>query len=747
MFKSDDTLQLNGKTYRVTKKLGEGGQVQAWEVASESDEATFALRVVNPFDERAGRKSRRTPSALHSFNQRMRDEITFLQQLPDALAHYILPCLDSGTLDYQGVKLEAMLAPLMQDELSSYCPNLTHDPKPFTPEKLLLWLSQLSTALAYVHQKDSNDTLHVHRDLKPSNVLMDAEGNIFLTDFGILKAARSIGTNSIAFNNQCCAPEQRLPLYLLEETENGEKKSKRQYHITPKADIYALGMVIHNLLLGSTRAQDDLAEISVADEHVREIPTLQTPPVIPEPIGDLGKLGGLLVVEQKALLKKLTTWLRPTLSNGGTFIPTDTADAPPSLPDYPWLAERMTQLISQMLKPWPEHRPSAEAVQREISELQKLLFPTVTVFTLSCPTTFPVGQAVKCVLDMEGRGLDNGNKSALGWLSVTVDDVPQAVSWNLVDEINGMTVLHNWMIINGPLAQGKHTLVVEALVAGQTYTARHTFTTVMSTQQLWEAGQHETALTQELRPEWLEQQLASLTNVSTAYAFMQMLERLKIIHPAQIDKLETFKQQADQRFIPKQPASESTSTAKRKPIWLFGKSRLELREKPSKPERVIVIKLAMKLMLKQMFVVVINLATKLKRLIVTKLVATKLKRIIGMAMWMIAGFIGVVLLSDLVKVEPSPESSVDAALLENLRSKDAAVRKKAYTELEALAEDPANSNAQQWMGYRYLMGDGVKIDLQVAKTWYRKAEDSSSTAVTQLVEIDKALNSTTPADR
>lgn len=714
MFKPDEAITLDGGTYRILKHLGKGGQVQAWKVARELDGAAFALRVVNPFDERTGRQIRRTPVMLQSFNQRMRDETHFLKQLPDALAHNILPCLDSGTLDYQGVKLEAMLAPLMQDELSSYCPNLSHDPKPFNPEKLLLWLAQLATALAYVHQKDSNDTPHVHRDLKPSNVLMDADGNAFLTDFGILKAARSIGTTSVAFSDECCAPEQRLPLYLLEETENGKKKSKRQYHITPKADIYALGMVIHNLLLGNTKAQDDLAEDSAVDDHVREIPTLQTPPVTPEPIGDLGKLGGLRVAEQKALLKKLTTWLRPTLSSTGTFIPTDTADTTPSLPDYPWLAERMTQLISQMLKPWPEHRPTAEAVQQEVTLWQAALSPVLDTMTLRGKPAYPFGEQMSFQVVCAGKGLLHGVHD-LSWIQPYVGSaLCHAVEKQVVDELTSLPSYTNVTValdLTG-LKQGTHTLRVEALVGGVLHEAQYEFQVEMSAQQLWNAGKHEQALQRELRLEWLEQQLAGLGSVSTAYAFMQMLERLKTSHPKKKDRLDTFKQRADQQFAAKSPVS--------KPAPVTG-------EKPS------VVNKPVKLFEKQ--------APIIDPIDVKPPKPNWRRRIVVGLVTLLAG------LSVVWAVMPGKfTTKSEAELLEKLRSKETTVREKAYTELATLAEDPANSNAQQWMGYRYLMGDGVEKDLQAAKTWYTKARDGgSSVAATQLAEIDKALTPVAPA--
>jgi len=51
-------------------------------------------------------------------------------------------------------------------------------------EELLYMLNQVGAALDYAHRQGV-----VHRDLKPSNVMIDREGNAFVTDFGIARAA------------------------------------------------------------------------------------------------------------------------------------------------------------------------------------------------------------------------------------------------------------------------------------------------------------------------------------------------------------------------------------------------------------------------------------------------------------------------------------------------------------------------------------------------------------------------------
>ncbi len=99
--------------------------------------------------------------------------------------------------------------------------------------KLQLFL-QVCGALAYAHR-----SLVIHRDLKPSNILVDANGQAKLLDFGIARIMDDEGAGS-ATMERLLTPEYASP-----EQVRGEAQ-------TTATDVYSLGAVLYRLLTGQS---------------------------------------------------------------------------------------------------------------------------------------------------------------------------------------------------------------------------------------------------------------------------------------------------------------------------------------------------------------------------------------------------------------------------------------------------------------------------------------------------------------
>jgi WD40 repeat protein/DNA-binding SARP family transcriptional activator/tRNA A-37 threonylcarbamoyl transferase component Bud32 len=93
-------------------------------------------------------------------------------------------------------------------------------------------MAQIGSALAAAHRQGV-----IHRDLKPANILLDEEGNAYLSDFGIAKAsvqpAQITATGAIVGTPAYISPEQLQSQVL-----------------TPQADIYSLGVLLFEMLTG-----------------------------------------------------------------------------------------------------------------------------------------------------------------------------------------------------------------------------------------------------------------------------------------------------------------------------------------------------------------------------------------------------------------------------------------------------------------------------------------------------------------
>lgn len=110
---------------------------------------------------------------------------------------------------------------------------------------------QMLAAAAFAHEHGI-----VHRDLKPMNVLIDRDGRIRVTDFGIARAGGSeiTRTGSVMGTAQYLSPEQAQGM-----------------EVTPTTDIYSIGIILFEMLCGRVPFDGDNA-VAIAMKQVGEEP-------------------------------------------------------------------------------------------------------------------------------------------------------------------------------------------------------------------------------------------------------------------------------------------------------------------------------------------------------------------------------------------------------------------------------------------------------------------------------------------
>lgn len=127
---------------------------------------------------------------------------------------------------------------------------------PIPYQKVIDIMSQILDGVEYAHKNNV-----IHRDIKPHNILIDHDGHVKLTDFGI---AVALSQNSITQTNSLLGSVQ----YISPEQARGNI-------VTKQSDIYSLGIVLYELLAGTVPFDGESA-VSVALKHFQSpIPDLR----------------------------------------------------------------------------------------------------------------------------------------------------------------------------------------------------------------------------------------------------------------------------------------------------------------------------------------------------------------------------------------------------------------------------------------------------------------------------------------
>ncbi len=202
--------------YQIIEEIGRGGMATVYRAYQPGTDRDVAIKVLPPqFTQDS------------TFMARFEREIDLAARLQHPR---ILPVFDFG--EYQDMPYFVM----------AYMPGgtleeaITQEPLPL--DQVVRYISQVAQGLDYLHTQGV-----IHRDLKTSNVLLDADNNVYLADFGIAKVQEA--TAHLTGTGMIGTPSHMAPEMFTEGK------------ATHQIDVYALGVMLYQLLTGKLPFEAD----------------------------------------------------------------------------------------------------------------------------------------------------------------------------------------------------------------------------------------------------------------------------------------------------------------------------------------------------------------------------------------------------------------------------------------------------------------------------------------------------------
>lgn len=223
--------------YEVEAILGSGGFARVYRAVEKGLERKVALKILRPRIDDEKSNSQRD-SYLETVMQRFQREARLLSQLRSP---------NTITMHHYGKTEQGLLYMVLEyiDGLS--LAELMRAGKPLPPKRVAKIIEQVLNSLQEAHLMGM-----LHRDLKPANVMifehLGNRDNVKLLDFGIAKLVKDANIDKDLTGDGTLVG---TPRYMAPEQIRGEED------VGPGADIYSLGLVAFELLVGERAIEAD----------------------------------------------------------------------------------------------------------------------------------------------------------------------------------------------------------------------------------------------------------------------------------------------------------------------------------------------------------------------------------------------------------------------------------------------------------------------------------------------------------
>ena len=193
--------------YRIVAKLGQGGMGEVYRADDLILEQPVALKFLSQGGEALGPRLEQLRAEVRLARQISHPNICGVYDIGEAEK---TPFISMEFID--GEDLQALL----------------EDTGGVTVEQGLDLAKQMAAGIHAAHQKGI-----IHRDLKPANIMVDSQGQVRITDFGLAQLTADGGAGPLAGTPAYMAPEQL----------RGEE-------LSVQSDLYALGLILYELFAG-----------------------------------------------------------------------------------------------------------------------------------------------------------------------------------------------------------------------------------------------------------------------------------------------------------------------------------------------------------------------------------------------------------------------------------------------------------------------------------------------------------------